>query len=385
MVKQHRSKLSRILYTIPGVTTEAYPITQTPLVPLVFGTTTQPQSAKALSTVSTLPQNIIENIIDHLHDRPADLQTCCFVSKNWRARSQSHLFRRVRWTTETVSRWCKHIPPHPDGPASLVTSLLVVSLLEHDRLDSIKAHFTSFRNVTSLTLRDLSFDDPLFDPDQVPIFFGHFKSGLKSLTLINANGSCGKLLSFASSFPRVEYLTISRPGDLVPPDPVISLGYQPLRGTLFLQGHLNRHADFIKLLSRIPPPRCRTIRLEHWGKMHVDDFDSLLKSCSESLETLDVSACKGQHSISVAGFHECSNRDCYWRRRRAVFKAPTQFQPLSTFDRVPDRTPTHRRQSTKHNQHAFDLSNRLVTDHICCLQKGGTGGRDLVREKLVGN
>jgi len=175
--------------------------------------------------------------------------------------------------------------------------LMVISLLEQDRLTPIKDHFTSFHNITSLTLQDLDFDDPLFDPSKVPVYFGHLKAGLTSLTLINLNGSCGRLLSFISFFPRLEYLAVFCPGELIPPDPTINLEYRPIRGTLFLRGHLNRQTSFIKLLSGTPLLQCNTIRLEHWGMMRVEDFNSLLASCAESLEILGLSACKGQHSI----------------------------------------------------------------------------------------
>ena len=249
-------------------------------------------------TIPPLPQSVINNIIDHLLDRPVDLQVCSLVSSRWKARSQCHLFRKVQWTAETVLGWCKHIPPHSDGLAGHVMSLTVVSLLEHDRLGPIKDYFTSFRNVRFLTLQNLDFDDPLFDPDKIPVYFGHLRPGLTSLTLMNTNGSCGRLLSFASFFPRLEYVTLSRPGELVPPDPTVDLEYRPLRGTLFLRGYLDRHTDLIKLLSRDPLPQCHTIRLEHWGRMRVEDFDSLLESCSKSLEILNVSACKGQHLVS---------------------------------------------------------------------------------------
>lgn len=334
MARRRRKRSARVIYVIPGVATEAYPITQTPVVPLIFGTMTRPRPTDVSPWVLGLPQSVIENVIDHLHDRPVDLQACCLVSKNWKARSQSHLFRRVRWTTKTVSGWCQHVLPHSEGPAGFATVLVVVSLLEHDRLGPIKDHFTSFRNVTSLTLRDLNFDDPLFDPGQVPVYFNHLKLGLKSLTLINANGSCGKLLSFASFFPHVENFTISHPGDLIPPDPAISLEYRPLRGTLFLRGHSNRHADFIKLLSRVPPVQCHTVRLEHWGEMHVQDFDGLLKCCSKSLEILDVSVCKGWHSIWPHDSMTYSNLNYHCRCRRTVFDDSAQFQSLSAFNRI---------------------------------------------------
>lgn len=297
MVRQRWRRSSRAPHTIPGVGTKADPITQTSPVPLIPGTTTLPQSVNVPSTVPLFPQSVIENIIDHLHDRPADLKACCLVSKNWKARSQSHIFHRVRWTTETVLGWCKHIPPRSDGPAGFAKVLLVSSLLELERLGPIRNYFTSFGNVTSLTLRDLDFDDSLFDHRQIPVYFGHLRPRLTALTLISASGSCGKLLSFASYFPHVSSLTVSSPGELVPPDPVIGLRFRPLGGTLFLRGYLNRHTDFIKLLSHAPPPQYHTLRLEHWGKIRVEDFDSLLRSCSERLETLDVSACKGWYSI----------------------------------------------------------------------------------------
>lgn len=299
MAKQRRNKLPRALYTIPGVATEAYPIAQIPRVPFIFGTTIQPQPVHTPSTLPPLPQSVIENIIDHLHDRPVDLQSCCLVSSNWKTQSRIHLFRKVQWNLETVSLWCKSISPRSEGPAGFTKILLVTSLLEYDRLRAFKTHFTSFRNVTYLTLRNLNFDDQLFNPDQLPVYFGHLKSGLKSLTLTNANGSCGQLHSFASFFLCVESLTISRPGELIPPDPAIGLRYRPLRGTLFLRGSLHRHADFIKLLSRAPPPKFHTVRLEHWGRMRVEEFDTLLKSCSGSLEVLDVSACKGWYPVRL--------------------------------------------------------------------------------------
>ena len=298
MVKQRRGK-SRVLFAIPnGATNTAPSATHTPL--FIFGTATPPQWLDAPSTVSRLPQNVINKIIDHLYDKPVDLRACSLVAKSWKVRSQSHLFRDVRWTRGTVQNWCKFIPPRSNGLARHATSLVVISLLEQDKLRPIKGHFTSFRNVTSLTLQGLGFDDPVFDPNKVPVYFGHLRPGLTALTLINANGSCGRLLSFVSFFPRLEYTTISRPVELVPPDPTIHLKYRPLRGTLFLRGHLNRHASLIKLLSRASLPQCHTIRLEHWGKMRVEDLDCLLASCSKSLEVLSVSACKGERSILTA-------------------------------------------------------------------------------------
>lgn len=295
MAKRRRGK-SRGLLSIPGGATNAPPpTTQIPL--LTFGTITPPQPLNPPFPAPPLPQNVIDTIIDHLRDKPVDLRACSLVAKNWKSRSQCHLFREIQWTTEIISGWCQHIPPRSDGLAGHTIDLMVVSLLEQDILAPIKDYFTSFCNVTSLTLQDLNFDDPLFDPNEVPVYFGHLKLGLTSLTLINLGGSCGRLLSFTSFFPHLEYLAVFFPDDLIPPDPTIDLEYRPLRGTLFLRGHLNRHTSLIKLLSGARLLQCHTIRLEHWGRMGVEDFNSLLASCSKSLEVLNVSTCKGQYPI----------------------------------------------------------------------------------------
>ena len=296
MPKKRRGK-SLPLYASPGMVTLTRPIGPTPPPRLTFGTVTLPQPVETPPTIPRLPKGVIENIVDHLHDRPMDLQACSLVARGWRAPSQRYLFRKIRWTSDTFPGWRKHIPPHSAGLAGYATTLIMVSLMEQKKLGPIKRYFTSFRNVTSLTLRNLCFDDPIFDPGKVPVYFGHLKSGLKSLTLINASGSCGKLLSFTSFFPHLNHLTVSRPGDLVPPDPTIDLTYRPLQGTLFLRGHLNRHINLITLLARVSAPQCHTVRLEHWGRMRANDFDTLLKSCSKTLKILDVSACKGQNPI----------------------------------------------------------------------------------------
>lgn len=305
MAKKRRGR-ARVLLAIPSRATSAPRLTTCP--PLfTFGTTTPSQQLDTPVTALEFPQNVIDNVIDHLHDCPADLCVCSLVARNWTARSQSYLFREVYWTEDRVSGWCKKIRPHPDGPARNTTRLAVFSMLKLDNLAPMKDHFTSFRNIASLMLQDLEFDDPIFHPKNVLIYFGHLRPRLTTLELISANGSCGRLLAFASFFPHLEHLMIAFPGGLVPPDPTIDLEYQPLRGTLFLRGHLNRHTDFIKLLSRVPVPQFHTVRLEHWGRLDTEDLNCLLATCSKSLEILTVSACKGEHPTP---FRSCSETGC---------------------------------------------------------------------------
>ncbi|KAF9029972.1 hypothetical protein BDZ89DRAFT_687471 [Hymenopellis radicata] len=60
----------------------------------------------------TLPQELIDNIIDHLHDSPRDLKTCSLVSHSFYPRSLFHLFQCVDVSSaEVAQRFFTHMSP----------------------------------------------------------------------------------------------------------------------------------------------------------------------------------------------------------------------------------------------------------------------------------
>ncbi|KAF9647951.1 hypothetical protein BDM02DRAFT_3065508, partial [Thelephora ganbajun] len=46
---------------------------------------------------SSLPQEILDLIIDHLRDEPDMLKICCIVSKPWVQRTRKHLFVHIKF------------------------------------------------------------------------------------------------------------------------------------------------------------------------------------------------------------------------------------------------------------------------------------------------
>ncbi|KAF9645264.1 hypothetical protein BDM02DRAFT_3073690, partial [Thelephora ganbajun] len=46
---------------------------------------------------SHLPPEILDYIVDLLHDEPETLKQCCLVSKSWVSRTRKHLFANVEF------------------------------------------------------------------------------------------------------------------------------------------------------------------------------------------------------------------------------------------------------------------------------------------------
>ncbi|KAF9024090.1 hypothetical protein BDZ89DRAFT_1069344 [Hymenopellis radicata] len=64
------------------------------------------------TTPLQLPQELIDNVIDHLHDSPRDLKTCSLVSHSFYPRSHFNLFQRVDvCSIEAAQRFFTHLSP----------------------------------------------------------------------------------------------------------------------------------------------------------------------------------------------------------------------------------------------------------------------------------
>ena len=58
---------------------------------------------------------ILDHIVDVIHNRPETLKKCCLVSKSWVPRTQKHLFCRIgTFSAEHLESWKKAFP----GPSN---------------------------------------------------------------------------------------------------------------------------------------------------------------------------------------------------------------------------------------------------------------------------
>ena len=75
---------------------------------------------------STLPQEILDLIVDLLREEPDSLRACCLVSKQWVHRTRKHLFAHVEFPMPYhIKRWVKTFPDPSDSPARYAHSLSI--------------------------------------------------------------------------------------------------------------------------------------------------------------------------------------------------------------------------------------------------------------------
>ncbi|KAF9642587.1 hypothetical protein BDM02DRAFT_2029105 [Thelephora ganbajun] len=75
----------------------------------------------------SLPQEILDLIINYLRDEPNTLKTCCIVSKAWVQRTQKHFFAQINFLplSSSLSLWREVFPDPTNSPARHVRTLSI--------------------------------------------------------------------------------------------------------------------------------------------------------------------------------------------------------------------------------------------------------------------
>ena len=251
--------------------------------------------------MSGLPQELIDHVIDHVHDSNT-LEACSLVCSQWSARSRKHLFVRVVFTSEEdLQRWCARIRPGPSGLSSLVEDLTLIGYhllymlpsqpwIHPPILSNAAPHFQSFSRLRVLEVWrwDMS-------TDRVLSMLHSFGSSLENVTCLRLMYdvvSPPALAMFISHFPRLNDLSIDYPKgpdsgrdlyrgfhvDIVPTHPrgeFRALGFSQLPIEVF---------EDITLLE----PRFRRVSLEPVNYDAWRDYWSLVEACAGSLEELHI-------------------------------------------------------------------------------------------------
>jgi len=232
----------------------------------------------------SLPPEILDLTIDHLHDEPTALKACCLVSKSWVPRTRKHLFALVEFRTlqSPVERWKKNFPDHSNSPAHHTHTLCIRNLPTLIAADTeVGAWIRSFRNVVQLHLERITWEGPR--SPLVP--FHGFSPTIRSLSLTRTSFEVFDLIC---SFPLLEDLTLV----LLAADDAdrwtVPLASPKLTGSLELITP-----------GMVPPIARRLLELPdglHFVKIRVtclneEDARSatdLVSRCSSTLEILDI-------------------------------------------------------------------------------------------------
>ena len=228
----------------------------------------------------TLPPEIFDLIIDHLHDEPAALKACCIVSKSWVPRTRKHLFARIEFNNREslVELWKRAFPDPSNSPAHYTRSLLFFEIPLGSNVDADGGDWIrSFHNVERLGFCNAS------QASLVP--FHGLSPTVRSLSLIL---STTDVFDFICSFPLLEDLTLVTLHPESYADGWNAPSTSPkLTGTLYLRLHERTHSVIRRLLD-LPGG-------VHFSKFNVKFFDGetesmkdLVSRCSDTLEFLII-------------------------------------------------------------------------------------------------
>jgi len=255
-----------------------------------------PGSEKAPNTppitktmMSPLPPEMLDLIVDFLHDEPDALKACCLTSKSWVHRTRQHLFAHLEFFSKHHAKTWKEIFSDPsDSPAHYARSLSIhMSRVVTSVSGSVGGWIRTFSGVIRLHVDIHGYGSSKAEISLVPL--RGFSPTLKSLRL-----ACGcsvpssEIFGLVCSFPLLEDLTLLSLSN----NSELDRWNIPSTSPKFT-GCLD-----LKMLDGIRPAVRRLLEIPrglHFSKISVscpkEDVESmmdLVSECSDTLESLDI-------------------------------------------------------------------------------------------------
>jgi hypothetical protein len=155
-----------------------------------------------------LPAEMLDHIVDHLHDTEDALRNCCLVSKSWVPRTRKHLFADVDFpTVADLQSWKETFPDPSISPAHYTRGLFVGCPEDVANVDAEAGGWISgFSRVVHLRLGRLDFDD--WSVISLVPFHG-ISTIIKSLRITVPHHPSSCIFDLILSFPLLEDLAVS--------------------------------------------------------------------------------------------------------------------------------------------------------------------------------
>ena len=239
-----------------------------------------------------LPPEILDYIVDLLHDTKHALVNCCLVSKSWIPRTRKHLFAHVSFPSEKDLESWKRVFPDPSTSPGCYTQTLLVACSHVVVAADAEAGgwITGFSRIVDLGVRR---PDHTPTPLLTPLY--GCSPAIRSLSVRLPTLPPSQILDFIISFPLLEDLDVvayyvpTDDGDSSDrlPTTVQPPSSPPFTGSLVLLGAGIKHI-IRRLLSLPGGLHFRKFRLT-W--FHMGDpllATALVEGCSHTLESLEI-------------------------------------------------------------------------------------------------
>ncbi|KAF9789357.1 hypothetical protein BJ322DRAFT_1105220 [Thelephora terrestris] len=240
------------------------------------------------------PPEILDHIVDILHDEPEALRQCCLVSKSWVPRSRKHLFVVIKFHAPSdLGAWKRTFPDPSNSPAHHTRTLFIGCpevVTEEDAAEG--GWIQAFSCVTRLETVD-NFEFSSVNLSLIP--FHKISSTLKSLHVSHYLLSLSQLSYLIQSSPLLEDLTLigydttNDDDELDESQTAISPSITPaLSGTLEIFVCLGISRTVRRLLDLPNGLQFQKLKLTSWGGGDSHSIVGLMEACFDTLECLDI-------------------------------------------------------------------------------------------------
>jgi hypothetical protein len=157
---------------------------------------------------SDLPAEILDHIVDHLHDATDSLKNCSLVSKSWIPRTRKHLFADIRLdTVKRLQSWKEAFPDPSTSPACYAETLLIDCVVAGADADADAGDWV--RGFSRVACLEVWSSDCLLDgvPPSLATLHG-FSPAITSLCINFIILPPSWIFNLIPSFPLLENLTV---------------------------------------------------------------------------------------------------------------------------------------------------------------------------------
>ena len=245
-----------------------------------------------------LPEELLDDIVDLLHDSGDALKSCSLVSKSWIPRARKHLFTDIKFTSpEHLQSWKSTFSDPSTSPACYTKALLLkyppcVATTDGEEVGWI----STFTRVAHFQVDAFDLDIDWSGFNLTP--FHGFSPAMRSLRLIFYAIPSSQVFDLIYSFPLLEDLAVTSldrwmgSNDVLDDQTAVQPSISPsFTGSLELD--LWTQTDFVasRLLSLSGSIRFRRLQLTLNKKSDASAIAALVETCRFTLEYLEV-ACE---------------------------------------------------------------------------------------------
>ena len=231
-----------------------------------------------------VPQELVDEVLDHLADDMATLRSCSLVAKSWIHPSRCHIFNSVFFTATSVTKWNRTFPNPEHSPAGHVRDLSFC-FIHRDAPIDFADRMPYFSNARKLTLIGQTAIDPGFISA-----LGQLPPSTRSVDITFSKILNTHIISVMQQLPNLDSLSLMSQewGGPIPPGSG-GLIQGKLNGKLRLRRR-SAHRDLLDTLMEVTTgPQFTEVEIRD-ARIHCFPATlELIKACRDTLTKLHFS------------------------------------------------------------------------------------------------